>query len=405
MHAINLRFLIVALGVTVVSVFLFFHFFSVTHAAVSCTFDRDLEEGVDGEDVRCLQKYLNEAGYTVAESGVGSPGNETSLFRTLTKEAVARWQEANGVSPASGYFGPLSRAKYESLTSGGVVAGAATSQSLQEAQLKALNDQLSKLQAEAALAKGASTVGKDEAEKELLKALQQLEDAEDQVDDALDDGMGIGDADDTIIDARENFYEAVAAYIGGDYQRAYDFARYTFDDAEDAYEDAGGVTEAEEVEEYIDEVDDEIDDAEDTIEDAEDDDKDVDEAEELLQKAKDALEAAEDALRDDEYDEAMDLAEDAEDFAEDAVDAIDDSKEEQAEDAIDDAQDAIDYAKEEIEEAEDDGEDVDEAEDLVDEAEDLLDDAQDEYDDEDYDDAIELAEEAEERAEDALDEI
>ena len=59
-----------------------------TEAAVSCDFSRDLEMGIDGEDVRCLQRYLNSAGFTVALSGVGSPGNETSLFRTLTKEAV-----------------------------------------------------------------------------------------------------------------------------------------------------------------------------------------------------------------------------------------------------------------------------------------------------------------------------
>src|SRR3990167_7492897 len=62
--------------------------------SVSCTFTRNLFLGVSGEDVRCLQRYMNSAGFTVA---------------------VARWQAANNVSPAVGYFGPISQAKYRAL--------------------------------------------------------------------------------------------------------------------------------------------------------------------------------------------------------------------------------------------------------------------------------------------------
>src|SRR5690606_5907444 len=82
------------------------------HAVVECTFTRNLEVGVDGEDTRCLQQYLNETGFTVAESGPGSPGNETTLFRDLTKQAVIKWQTAKGVQPTTGTFGPLSQAAY-----------------------------------------------------------------------------------------------------------------------------------------------------------------------------------------------------------------------------------------------------------------------------------------------------
>jgi len=92
-----------------------------TTTAVSCTFTRDLTVGVKGDDVKCLQQYLNSAGYKLADSGAGSPGNETTYFGSLTKAAVAKWQAANNVSPAVGYFGPISRAKYSSL-----VAAAAT---------------------------------------------------------------------------------------------------------------------------------------------------------------------------------------------------------------------------------------------------------------------------------------
>jgi peptidoglycan hydrolase-like protein with peptidoglycan-binding domain len=49
-------------------------------AATNCSFTRDLEIGSTGEDVRCLQKYLNANGFKIADSGVGSPGNETSPF-------------------------------------------------------------------------------------------------------------------------------------------------------------------------------------------------------------------------------------------------------------------------------------------------------------------------------------
>src|SRR3989344_2009545 len=81
-------------------------------AAVECDFTRDLEDGIEGEDVRCLQKYLNGTGFVIAGSGVGAPGHETDQFKTLTKEALIKWQTANALSPAIGYFGPLSRQKY-----------------------------------------------------------------------------------------------------------------------------------------------------------------------------------------------------------------------------------------------------------------------------------------------------
>ncbi|MBI1975270.1 MAG: peptidoglycan-binding protein [Parcubacteria group bacterium] len=84
-------------------------------AAASCSFSRSLYVGVSGDDVMCLQKYLNGAGYQIASSGAGSPGSETQYFGSLTKAAVAKWQAANSVSPAVGYFGVISRAKYDSL--------------------------------------------------------------------------------------------------------------------------------------------------------------------------------------------------------------------------------------------------------------------------------------------------
>lgn len=81
-----------------------------------CEITRSLKVGSSGEDVRCLQRYLNWSGYNVSDVGAGSPGNESSYFGTKTADAVARWQNANAsqvLAPANiptgtGYYGPLS---------------------------------------------------------------------------------------------------------------------------------------------------------------------------------------------------------------------------------------------------------------------------------------------------------
>ena len=88
---------------------------SVVTPSVS-QFTRNLTVGSSGEDVKDLQQYLNAAGFKIADSGPGSPGNETIMFGSLTRAALAKWQAANGVSPAIGYFGPLTRTKITSVS-------------------------------------------------------------------------------------------------------------------------------------------------------------------------------------------------------------------------------------------------------------------------------------------------
>ena len=70
---------------------------------------RDLKQGMSGQDVLALQKKLNANGYTVATSGAGSVGNETTYFGPATQAAVIKFQSANNVAPAVGYVGPLTR--------------------------------------------------------------------------------------------------------------------------------------------------------------------------------------------------------------------------------------------------------------------------------------------------------
>ena len=83
-----------------------------TGAGVSSigSFMRDLELGVTGADVKTLQVFLNTHGYTIASSGAGSLGNETTMFGSLTRAAVIKYQKAKGITPAVGYFGPKTRA-------------------------------------------------------------------------------------------------------------------------------------------------------------------------------------------------------------------------------------------------------------------------------------------------------
>lgn len=89
---------------------------STTTGGGACGFTKSLTVGSSGADVKCLQQYLNGAGYTVSAAGAGSPGSESTYFGAKTQVAVAKWQAANAVSPAVGYFGTISRAKYSSLT-------------------------------------------------------------------------------------------------------------------------------------------------------------------------------------------------------------------------------------------------------------------------------------------------
>ncbi|MEK7630480.1 MAG: peptidoglycan-binding domain-containing protein [Patescibacteria group bacterium] len=89
----------------------------------SCGFTRDLSVAgaggsSTGEDVRCLQKYLNGAGHQIAATGAGSPGSESTNFGPLTKAAVMKWQTSAGITPVAGYFGLKSRNAYNAMAGG-----------------------------------------------------------------------------------------------------------------------------------------------------------------------------------------------------------------------------------------------------------------------------------------------
>jgi hypothetical protein len=73
-------------------------------------FERNLWYGVVSDDVKSLQSFLNAVGFMVSKIGPGSAGNETSFFGPATRSALAKFQSVNKISPAVGFFGPITRA-------------------------------------------------------------------------------------------------------------------------------------------------------------------------------------------------------------------------------------------------------------------------------------------------------
>ena len=109
----------------------------------SYTFTRSLSQGSTGADVMNLQKFLNSmSDTTVAVSGAGSAGMETSYYGPATAAAVSKFQTKysadilvpSGLTSPTGYFGPSTMAKANALctsTGTGTGTGTGTSGSLQ----------------------------------------------------------------------------------------------------------------------------------------------------------------------------------------------------------------------------------------------------------------------------------
>lgn len=83
-------------------------FFSVTkvHAAEypNILVDQNLTVGQTNQNVVVLQGLLSELGYLKVPAGI-----PFGYYGSLTKDAVARYQASMNVTPAVGYFGPLTK--------------------------------------------------------------------------------------------------------------------------------------------------------------------------------------------------------------------------------------------------------------------------------------------------------
>src|SRR5665213_541315 len=58
-----------------------------------------------GPGIQSLQEFLNAQGFLLAQSGPGSPGEETVLLGLRTYHALIKYQTAHDL-PQTGYFGP-----------------------------------------------------------------------------------------------------------------------------------------------------------------------------------------------------------------------------------------------------------------------------------------------------------
>ena len=78
-------------------------------AATAATFARNHQLWDTGPDILTLQQWLNQNGDAVAEKGPGSPAHETDFFGLRTYHALLEFQATHHL-PATGFFGPLTRA-------------------------------------------------------------------------------------------------------------------------------------------------------------------------------------------------------------------------------------------------------------------------------------------------------
>ncbi len=135
---------------------------SVAPAQVSATVitgsisSRSLSKGVKHAEVKTLQQVLNSDPDTqIANTGDGSPGNETTFFGAGTLKAIQKFQLKHGLAKPGddgyGNVGPKTRAKLNEIASG-VSANGAQGDLLQKQiedalkQINILQDQLKKAQ-------------------------------------------------------------------------------------------------------------------------------------------------------------------------------------------------------------------------------------------------------------------
>lgn len=291
--------------------------------AATCEITRDLQMGVTGEDVLCLQKYLNDNGFVIAKTGAGASGKETGEYKTLTQAAAIAWQKANNISPAQGHFGPRSRAVFKSLQSGtnlpassGSTASTNGSALVEQllAQVNALKAKANPVTQEVNKVAVVSTSTPTTA-KLMLKVIDAIDEANNLIGESDDDDV-IEEAEDVLLKANKDLFAGLRSYLNNDFAKAdkrLNSALSLVNEATDALEEGG----SNDVEDMLDEAKDELADARDEVEEAIDDDEDVGDAEDLLDEAEDLLDDAEDAI--DDEDEAEDLIDEALDLIDDAL--------------------------------------------------------------------------------------
>ncbi|HVM73302.1 MAG TPA: peptidoglycan-binding domain-containing protein [Candidatus Paceibacterota bacterium] len=107
---------------------------SMMSSAGCYTFTQNLKMGATGGQVMWVQQFLNNHGFTVAASGAGSPGNETSFFGPATMKAVVAFQNANasailapvGLTTGNGNWYAGTRAQANAMCAGSTTGSTGT---------------------------------------------------------------------------------------------------------------------------------------------------------------------------------------------------------------------------------------------------------------------------------------
>ncbi len=102
---------------------------STNTSSADLVFASDLSLGTVSQEVQSLQIILNHAGFTVAESGPGSPGQETTKYGLLTRDAVRKFQCAQKIvcdgeeyTTGYGYVGKRTRTALLNFAGGGITS-------------------------------------------------------------------------------------------------------------------------------------------------------------------------------------------------------------------------------------------------------------------------------------------
>jgi len=302
---------------------------SITNAGDKCTFSGTLEIGTIGEEVKCLQRYLNSTGYVVSTSGAGSSGSETDSFQTKTKEAVKKWQIANGIYPATGNFGPLSKSVYEVLATNKYTitkASSTTTATPGTTTTVVPSTTGSVVTVPASVSNTSAPSNTSSQEKkvrdQMKKVREAILDAEDEIENAEDDGTDVTDMNELIEKAKDKLIEAVYAFIDTDYDEALTILTRAQKYSDDSIEDIVDDENMEDAEDAIADAKAALNSARDDISEADDDGDDVDDALDIYNDAKAKYDDAREAFDDEDYEDAIEMANDAEDMADEAVDAL-----------------------------------------------------------------------------------